>query len=1600
MIFFTRRFFLFIFFITISCCVKAQTANFTSDFSSGCSPLVVAFTNTSTGTTSGTTYSWDFGNTYTSFLKDASTTYVTAGTYTVKLTVTNPSGTPSVKTMTITVYPSPTASYTSVPLSGCPCTNVVFTNTSNPNAPGPYTSQWSFGDGSTSATNNTNYTFCRPGSYNIALKVTNSAGCSNTRVDTAKVVIYDPPVVTFSASKTNLCKVPDSTIFTSNPTKGKAPYTYSWYFGDAGTSTLPNPTHKYTSAGTYTVTLIVTDANGCKDTAVMTDYIKAVPMHSDFTVPSSVCVGATSTFFNTSTPVPLYTKWTFGDATGVATGSTVFHGYLTGGTFTVTMIDSFGVGCLDTATKSYTVHPKPKPRFSYSPIYSCPAPATITFKSFSSGVDTFLWVFGDGTTSASASPTHTYYRDSIYTVYLIGKTSFGCLDTFRVRDTTKPFPGGYPNPYYDSTNSPIIIRIYSGYPSLAIDTPAACLGISVNPKISIKTNTYLPVAQIDTALIRRYPPSPFYTGTGPCAITGYPGPPYWFCNHLSPIDPYPDPYFDPKASSITPVAYPLAIKTYYWDFGDGYTSTSANPSHNYAAEGIYMIHVRVVTDSGCVFVDSAAVQRGLKPTANFTVSPTSLCKGDTVGITNLSTGALSAFWDFADKTTAVDTSHHFNHRYMIAGDVRIVLTVSRYGCVDTMSKLVNIHPPVAAYGIKYSCDTPLLVHFLDSSWRASSVTWNFGDGYTSTSRTPSHLYSAYGNYNISITARNDTFGCADSVGQMINLFKPNLTFSTIDTTLCKFVDARFVVNTKDTNFYFRYGWYVNDEAVKDSLDSHYGILHYAFKDTGSYQIMLIATDIHSCFDTVTRPHYIIVGKPQMKLIASPVIGCSPLSVNFIDSSTDTKGAYVVSRQWSFGDATTKTDTSSKASHTYASGSYNVTLISTDNIGCVDSTKLIIQSRKPTASFNSSVDTFACIGYNITFANGSSGVGLTYKWYFGDGGTSTDKIPVHSYGAVGAYNVTLVVTDDAGCKDSLVKTNYIKLTKPKASFKMNDSVALCPPLFVNFTNTSTNATSYYWDFQNGSTSSTSSPVAPYVDSGKYHPILVAYDAHGCTDTATGTVRIMGYNGALTYSPLSGCAPLTVSFSAELINVAVMVWDFADGTTESAVDKPTTTHTYLKPGAYLPRLILGDGKGCATYSQGLDSIKVDGITPVISLSPACVGVEITFNDSSYSAFSSYASSKWTFEDGSTSTLKQPKRTYSKPGIYTITLVSTNTNGCMDSVQKSVEVHPTPKIHVADTVICLNDAVVLYPSGGTSYIWDADPTLSCTNCNNPTATPTTPTIYYVTGSDEFGCANRDTVTVGIKTKTKLITQNKQEACAETPIELSVSGAYIYNWIPATHLSDSHIANPIATLDSNITYMVVGSEGTCIPDTAYIKVTIHPLPTVNAGPDQRVLSGTTVTLNATGTLVSTYLWIPATDLSCSNCPNPTTTPQVTTTYALVGYSDYGCVDTDSVTIIIFCDQSQLFIPNSFTPNHDGQNDIFYPHGSGISKIKSFRIYNRWGQMVYEKTNIGVNDKSQGWDGTFKGEELGSDTFVYTLEAVCDNGETVFWKGDITLIK
>jgi gliding motility-associated-like protein len=1433
----------------------------------------------------------------------------------VSLTVTNASGS-NTKTVTayITVYSAPTVNFTVNDTAGCPPHAVTFTDQSNPVVPGPATYHWSFGDGNTSTLLNPGHNYPASGYYNVTLSVTNSGGCVSSLTKPNYIHVYTPPDANFSAAQTSFCNIPATATFTP-AVVGSGPYTYSWAFGDGGTGTGGNPSHTYSTAGSYTVTMIVTDVNGCKDTVVKPAYINVGLLDANFTVtPAAGCVNTPITFNNVSVGAGSAT-WDFDDG-NTSTSMSATHVFTAAGTYDVKLV-VFNGACSDSVTIPVTIHPQPDADFEGVPIDPCPAPALIQYNNLSTGANSYAWAFGDGGTSSQANPSHTYNANGWYTVTLVATSSFGCKDTIV---------------------KPQYMKVYD----LVLDAGAipaqGCVPLDVQFGTATYTNTPFPV--------------------GP---------------------------------------YPYGTASTSWDFGDGNTSTDPSPMHTYTTIGTYTVHCTVVTDNGCTQVDSFVIHVGPKPNTFFTAAPPIVCNHDTVFFSNQTTGATNYVWDFGDGGSSGATNPY--HIYTTSGTYTITLHAYNNGCDSayTVDSMILIHPPTAIFHAVYNCDTPLLVKFYDTATiEATSRVWHFGDGGTSTSIMPVHTYSALGNYNVTLITYNSIYGCTDTMTLPITLIDPVLTFSTPDTAICRHDSITF--NPVYTGISLGYAWYINNSFVDTFTNQG-----YRFHQNGLYKVKVIATDIHGCLDSAVRNNYVLVAKPTADFIAQPTVGCLPLTVAFTETSTNTPGAYSVTRVWDFGNGNTSTVNTAGTSQTYtAPGFYDVQMIVTDNVGCSDTLMKndYIEVRQPVANFVAN-DTNACIGQGIVFANTSTGVSLSSQWDFGDGGSSNIGSPTYAYSNTGTYTVRLIVTDPSGCKDTILKVNHVIITKPDASFLMSDTLAICPPLNVIFTNTSTGASSYVWTFGNSTGSTLQNPTGVYPDPGIYSIQMISINGQGCADTAFGSANVLGYAGGLSYTPLTGCAPLQVDFTANLTNVPSIVWDFSDGVTIPATG-PTTSHTYLTPGAYVPKLILSDGSTCLNSSLGLDTIKVDGVYAGFTTSPLCENTMAFFQDTSFSFFSSVTSWSWSFNNGQqTSNISNPSNFYPSPGTYPVSLIVTNDSGCTDTVLRNITINTLPVISAGlDTVVCTGDAAQLSGSGGVSYVWAPGTSLTCTACQTTFASPTVPTNYSVTGTDQNGCVNTDTVRVNLQYITTSAVENGGEICTDSVFQLMVSGAHHYEWQPAASLDDNTLANPLASPTVTTVYTVHAWEGSCPPDSHKVTVVVHPLPVVNAGGDETIIAGNSAMLQATGTNTNNFLWTPSETLSCDNCSNPIASPLVTTQYTVRGTSYYGCKNTDSVTVFIVCDESQLFIPNLFSPNGDGQNDVFFVRGEGLRELKSFRVFNRWGEQVFERKNISANDEANGWDGTFKGAQLNPDVYVYLIEGVCDTGDPVLWKGDVTLVR
>ncbi|MBS1659883.1 MAG: gliding motility-associated C-terminal domain-containing protein, partial [Bacteroidetes bacterium] len=190
------------------------------------------------------------------------------------------------------------------------------------------------------------------------------------------------------------------------------------------------------------------------------------------------------------------------------------------------------------------------------------------------------------------------------------------------------------------------------------------------------------------------------------------------------------------------------------------------------------------------------------------------------------------------------------------------------------------------------------------------------------------------------------------------------------------------------------------------------------------------------------------------------------------------------------------------------------------------------------------------------------------------------------------------------------------------------------------------------------------------------------------------------------------------------------------------------------------------------------------------------------------------------------------------------------------------------------------------------------------------------------------------------------------------------------------------------------------CKADTTSV-ITIHPLPEIKGPHLIETPVGIPVTLPFTYSGgVNNWVWTPTDHLDCSDCANPVATLVFNQSYQVTVTDSNSCKASDTIMVKTICNDKNYFIPNTFSPNGDGVNDYFYPRGSNLYNIQSLRVFNRWGQLVFERRNFPANAATMGWDGTFNGHPAPMDAYVYIAEVICNNAQVVALHGDVTLVR
>lgn len=399
--------------------------------------------------------------------------------------------------------------------------------------------------------------------------------------------------------------------------------------------------------------------------------------------------------------------------------------------------------------------------------------------------------------------------------------------------------------------------------------------------------------------------------------------------------------------------------------------------------------------------------------------------------------------------------------------------------------------------------------------------------------------------------------------------------------------------------------------------------------------------------------------------------------------------------------------------------------------------------------------------------------------------------------------------------------------------------------------------------------------------------------------------------------------------------------------------------------------------------------------------CLGdnVQLTMSGTAPDSFSYTWSPGTTLND---STVMSP---FASPDTTTVYMVTIEREGCQsynDFAIVTVEPNPTVDLGV-DKVLCQWDTVYINPTidpswfTNYSYSWSNTTNLYPPDVADPTVVGNTPgsSSYTLTVSTPLGCFGTDDINITVNPGDFMtVDPTEEEVCSRDSIILEATGGDSYVWTPDLYLSDPNIGNPTSKPRSNVQYTVYGTSAEGCLDTGYVTILLSPAAILEMGEDIDAYDAETIQLNAKGNC-SYFSFNPTTFLDDPTISNPTVTGLNTTvTYIVTGYTVNGCATTDTITIN-YDPGLVIEVPNAFAPNGGESNNTLQIIRRGDFELEYFRIFNRWGENIFETTDI-----EMGWDGRHNGDLQPIGTYVYDVRGKDKLGQTIHKNGTITLIK
>lgn len=976
---------------------------------------------------------------------------------------------------------------------------------------------------------------------------------------------------------------------------------YNWQFSNGVTSTVTNPTINFGNYGNYTGKLVVNpNTPACSDSIQIFVELNPNPVAS-FNIVIDSCNPAQPPIQinNTSSiSVPFITgySWIFGDGTtGTNAQPSFTHQYPPGGTYTINLTATSSKGCVSTTSRTIQYYTPPVASFTISDSAGCVVPHTVTFTNTSTPQGTgytYTWNLGNGVTATTTNATTTYTAPNRYNVVLTARNAWGCTSTVTHPVTVFPAPVAAFSFVRDSCQVDTV-----DFRDLSTGNNTSIVGwnwlfgdgsssTQQNPQHLYTSANIFNVQLIATdahgcrdtaAAVVRYYPAPTINiqnptvGCAPFAVT--------FNNTSSPINGY----------------------THNWTFGNGSTSTLVSPSTIYTTPNTYPVRLVISSPIGCTTTHLDTIRVKASPNASFTTAydscrilPVSFNETSTPNATGDALVRWQWLWGDSQTTLAQDTSH----LYTQAGTYNVQLVVTdATGCTDTALRVLNWYPrPVVAIAANDSilCQFES-VTFANNSQpltAAYQLTWNFGDGTTSNAISPTHQYTQFGVFPVTLDIVSP-IGCRANFRDTITVYQiPNANFSHRYDS-CAFTGVR-LTNTSTTNAagtaLTNWNWSFGDGGTAGNVNDT--LYPYVPRDT--YLVQLFVVDAHGCRDTAAYllPYY---PAPVFPVASHSQRGCVPQSVVFNNNALNNYTGYTFI--WNMGNGVTTNTFETTYAYTNR-GIYYPTLTVRTPAGCVETFRdTVLAFGIPQATGSASFD--ACAITPVTFRNRSAAspdASITsILWNFGDGTTGTQPLEYHTYTFpdTARYTINLRVTDGNNCQDDT--TFFVDwFPKPIYPVALANSQG-CVPLLAATPANNPYPVPYYttrWTYGDGVQTTAGNPSDYYyTNAGEYTRQLIVVAPNGCTDTFSSKHTALAVpTAAFIYNPtvLNSFNP-TVQFTDQSIDAAGWEWHLGLNRLNDVSYQQNPLYTYRDTGVFNVMLVAKHRNGCTdTALQKLDIV----------------------------------------------------------------------------------------------------------------------------------------------------------------------------------------------------------------------------------------------------------------------------------------------------------------------------------------------------------------------------------------------------------------------------